>query len=147
VTWSLNTAGDPRLGWLSLSASGVLSGTPPTYGTTPAFTVQATDSLSQIASRTLTFFVDADLDITPTTLREGVVLETQPPIPVIGGHGTRAFSLTSGSLPPGLTLTSSGGFIGTSTRHGTFNFSVHVVDCRASPSNLFLAEEYRRCEC
>ena len=34
-------------------ATGVLSGTPPNYGTTPSFTVTATDSLNQAGSRAL----------------------------------------------------------------------------------------------
>ena len=132
VTWTLNTNNSPLLAWLSLSSAGVLSGTPPSYGTTPSFTVTATDSLNQIALRALALFVTGPLAVTPTTLREGVVLEPQPSLPIVGGNGAKTVTVTAGALPPGVTLTSTGAFTGTPTRHGTFNFTVQVQDCALS---------------
>ena len=64
VTWSLNTNGHPALSWLSITNTGVLNGTPTTYGTTPSFTVSATDSAAptpQTASRTYTVNVQGPL--------------------------------------------------------------------------------------
>ena len=132
VTWSLNTSGHPALSWLSLSNTGVLSGTNTVFGTTPPFTVTATDSLGQSSSRTYTIFFNAPLDM--QTLREGIVLETQPGISFIGGFGTRTATLIGGSLPPGLTLNSNGSFTGSPQRHGTFNFTLELRDCNPSSS-------------
>ncbi len=44
-----------------------------------------------------------------------------------GGIGTRLFSVTSGSLPPGLTLTLAGALSGTPRGVGGFNFTVTAV--------------------
>jgi len=134
VTWTLNKNNSPLLNWLSLSPSGVLTGTPTSYGTTPSFTVTVTDSLNQTASTPASIFVTGPLDIVTTTLREGVVLENPPALPVVGGNGNKAVTLTGGSLPPGITLNSSGSFSGTPTHHGSFAFSVHVTDCTPSTS-------------
>ena len=90
VTWTLNTNNSPLLTWLSLSSAGVLSGTPPAYGTTPAFTITVTDSLNKTASSAYSISVTGPLDIVSATLREGVVLETEPAIPIVGGNGTRS---------------------------------------------------------
>ena len=89
VTWTLNTNNSPLLTWLSLSSAGVLSGTPPAYGTTPPFTVTVTDALNQIASSASRIGVGGPLEIVSTTLREGVVLETQPALPIVGGNGAK----------------------------------------------------------
>ena len=131
VTWALNTNGHPALSWLSISSTGVLSGTPTTYGTSPSFTVTATDSaaIPQIASRNYTVNVIGPLDMTP--LREGIVLEGPSSISFVGGNGTRTATLTGGSLPPGLTLNANGTWTGTPTRHGTYNFTLELRDCQS----------------
>lgn len=51
-----------------------------------------------------------------------------------GGTSPYSFSLASGSLPPGLSLSSSGVISGTPTSAGTYTFSVTVTDS-ASPAN------------
>ena len=130
VNWTINTNNNPLLNWLSISNAGVLTGVPPAVGSMPPFTVTATDSLNQVASRSLSFFVSGPLDVEP--LREGVVLETQPGLSIIGGNGTRAVTVTSGALPPGLTLNSNGSFTGTPTRHG-------IVQLHARSAGLFAA--------
>ena len=137
LTWSINKQNSPLLNWLSLSSTGVVSGTPPTYGTLPSFTVTATDSADPThpASRGYTLNVGGPLDIFPTTLREGVVLETgQPSLPIVGGNGTKTVSLVSGTLPNGVTLNSNGSFSGSPTTHGGFSFTVQVQDCTPSTS-------------
>ena len=47
-----------------------------------------------------------------------------------GGVAPHSWSVTSGSLPPGLTPTSSGTLSGTPTTPGTFSFTVQVADAR-----------------
>ncbi len=49
-----------------------------------------------------------------------------------GGAGTYTFSIASGSLPGGLTLSSSGTITGLPTASGTFTFSVQVTDSAPS---------------
>jgi hypothetical protein len=45
-----------------------------------------------------------------------------------GGNGPYMWSITSGALPPGLSLSSSGVISGTPTTTGTYNFTIQVVD-------------------
>ena len=134
VTWVLDTGGHPALAWLSLSNAGVLSGTHTTYANTPSFTVTAIDSTGQKAQRSYTIFFNAPLDLTP--MREGVVLENPPSLPIVGGFGTRTATLTSAAttLPPGVTLNSNGSFTGQPLRHGTYNFTVELRDCTPASS-------------
>lgn len=58
-----------------------------------------------------------------------------------GGLAPYAFSLQSGSLPPGLTLSSAGGLSGTPTQRGAFSFSVRVRDA-TSPTAQFVDRGY-----
>ena len=50
------------------------------------------------------------------------------PLGVTGGTGTTVFSVASGSLPAGLTLSPAGLLAGTITVSGQFNFSVRALD-------------------
>src|SRR5205823_4867145 len=52
-----------------------------------------------------------------------------------GGNGIKTFSVTSGSLPTGLTLSSSGVLSGTATAAGTFNFTVTATDQSGATAN------------
>src|SRR5262249_51494068 len=123
-----NTNADPSLAWLSMTPGGLLTGTPPSYPANSPFTVTVTDSLNQTASRVLSINVNGPLGLQSTTIREGVVMEAPPGLPIVGGTGTRTVTQTGGQLPPGITMTSSGGFNGVPTRHGTYQFSVHITD-------------------
>jgi Putative Ig domain len=49
-------------------------------------------------------------------------------ITIAGGVGPYTWSIISGSLPPGLTMSTSGNITGTPTTQGTFNFTVQVVN-------------------
>lgn len=51
-----------------------------------------------------------------------------------GGTAPYSFALTSGSLPPGLTLNANGQISGTPTATGTYNFTVQVTDSSADLS-------------
>lgn len=45
-----------------------------------------------------------------------------------GGNGPYMWSITSGALPPGLSMDVNGNITGTPTTAGTYNFTVQVVD-------------------
>lgn len=117
---------------LSLSAAGMITGTPTTVGTY-AFSVKVTDSASATAQGTFSITVDAALAITTTQLPVGTVGVAYPTGTTLAATGGvppyASWIVTSGSLPAGLTLTSATGVIsGTPTTAGTFNFAVKVTD-------------------
>lgn len=89
---------------LALSTGGVLFGTPSTAGTFE-FTVQVMDSGASTATQV--FVVDiAELRILPTRLphaRVGTPYSAQ--LVAEGGAGSYAWTVLSGALPPGITLT------------------------------------------
>jgi hypothetical protein len=124
---------------MSLSASGLLSGTPTVFGTF-TFTVRVTDSLNAAAIRSLTLAVNPDIEplriltsgpITPGEV--GAAYTHQ--LLFIGGVAPRTWStsVASGSLPPGLTIGAQSGIIsGTPTSAGTFTFTVRITDATST---------------
>ncbi|HEY3129614.1 MAG TPA: IPTL-CTERM sorting domain-containing protein [Acidobacteriota bacterium] len=73
------------------------------------------------------------IDMSPATLPNGTVgVAYSQTITASGGTAPYTFTITSGSLPPGLTLASSGPstalLSGTPTTAGTFNFTVRATD-------------------
>jgi hypothetical protein len=117
---------------LTFSGAGLLSGTPSANGSY-SFTLKATDSTSPTAlAATLALVLqvaDPVISITPQTLFSG--LRDQPyaqPLAAAGGTAPYAFSLVSGSLPPGLALAADGVVSGTPTSGGHFTFAAQAVD-------------------
>jgi len=131
-TWSIDSGSLPA--GLSLnSTTGVISGTPTSSGTSN-FTVKVTDSDSPTAStdtQALSIAVDPEpLHITTTSLdtaETGVAYSET--VSAAGGSTPYTWSIYSGSLPAGLSLTSSTGEIsGTPTTAETANFTIEVSD-------------------
>jgi uncharacterized delta-60 repeat protein len=114
---------------LTLSSAGVLSGIPTTAGSFP-FTVTASDSVSATAKQSYTLIINPPVAITTTTLANGTVNQQDYSqiISVTGGSGTYTFSQAGGTLPPGLTLSSTGVLAGTPTTAGGFTFTVTAMD-------------------
>src|SRR3954468_3596102 len=75
-------------------------------------------------------FAQSTLQITTTSVPPGTVGQTYPQqtLAVTGGTAPYNWSVLSGSLPPGLTLSSAGTITGTPTSVDTFNFVVGVTD-------------------
>lgn len=114
---------------LALSTGGALSGTTTTSGTFN-FTVTATDTYGQAASRAYTVVVAVPtISLNPATLPAGTAGTAYNQVLTIAG-GIAPYTVTqTGALPAGLsfnagTLT----FSGTPTQSGTFNISVTATD-------------------
>ncbi len=116
---------------LSLSSLGVLSGTP-TAGGTFNFTVTASDTHGQTASRAYAITPAASTITLPAVALAGATFGTPYTAaitPATGGTAPYSYSVTAGALPGGLTLTPATGAIsGTPTAAGTFNFSLTATD-------------------
>ena len=116
---------------LTISAGGVISGTPTTLGTTN-FKIQVTDVQTpkqavDTASKTIT--VNAPLAISTTSLTAGTVgVPYSSAISATGGLPPYTWSITSGVLPAGLTLAGNGVISGTPTTQETQTFTVQVSD-------------------
>jgi hypothetical protein len=115
---------------LTLSAGGVLSGTP-TSSAVANFTVQVQDSSSpsQKASATFTFTITGALAISTSGLSNGMAGSLySTSLAAVGGTGPYNFSLLKGTLPAGLTINGSGTISGTPTVAGNSSFTVQVTD-------------------
>jgi len=134
-TWALASGTLPP--GLSISTAGVISGTPTTPGTTN-FKVQVTDSQTptaavDIASKSIT--VNNALAITTTSLTAGSInVPYTASLSATGGLPPYTWSVTAGSLPAGLTLSTSGFINGTPTSQGTSTFTVQASDSQTPPS-------------
>ena len=129
-TFSTNPAALPA--GMSLSSTGALSGTPTAAGIF-AFTVAATDAHGQTGSLPYSLTVaPPSLTVSPATLPNGTVATAyNQPLTASNGIAPYTFAVTSGSLPTGLTLSSSGTISGTPTAPGIFNFTVTATDSTA----------------
>jgi hypothetical protein len=132
-SWSLSAGTLPA--GLSLSSAGVISGTPTTTGTSN-FTVQVNDasnplqSASKALSLTVGGSVGSPLKITTTSplpaAKVGVAYSKS--LAATGGTAPYSWSLSAGTLPAGLSLSSAGVISGTPTTKGTSNFTARVSD-------------------
>lgn len=116
---------------LTLSAGGVLSGTPTGSGPS-TFTIGATDSLGNAGtsgSYTLNIGTGS-LTVNPASLPAGTkgIAYSQTATAAGGTGGPYTFTVVSGSLPGGLTLASSGLISGTPTTSGTSTFRLRALD-------------------
>lgn len=127
-TWGIQSGG---LDGLALNSStGGISGIPSAAGTFPV-TFLVTDANSATATKALSLVVRAAVAITTTSLPNGSVGSAySQTLAVSGGQTPYTWSVTSGALPPGLSLnTGTGAITGTpTTAGGPFGFTIGVVD-------------------
>ncbi len=127
-------------GGLSLSSAGVLSGTPAAAATvTLGFT--ATDARGADGSASLSLVVNAaPLVLTTTTLPSGTAgLAYSATLAASGGVTPYTYAVATGTLPPGITLSSAGVLSGTPTAPGTSSLGITVTDSAAHTASGTLA--------
>jgi hypothetical protein len=127
-TWTLIGALPPGL---SLSTSGVISGTPTLAGEY-TFTVRAAGARKQSDSKQLSMVVR--LQLSPAKLPIGVAgADYRQQLTVVaGGTPPYTWSVAGGVLPAGLTLTPGGLLSGTPERAGPATFMVEITDARGA---------------
>jgi hypothetical protein len=127
---------------LTLTSGGLLSGTPTTTGTW-IFTIIATDANGCTGFRAYTITINPCLPliILPATLPNAVVGSPYSQT-IVESNGTApyTFGVTVGTLPAGLTLTSSGPssalLSGTPTTTGTSTFTIRGTDANGCFAEL-----------
>jgi hypothetical protein len=130
-TWSI-TSGSLPAGLKLHAATGVISGTP-TSGGVSTFTTELSDSESPSATVSATFSLSVEVappQVTTTTLPGGTADQAySASLAASGGVTPYTWSITSGSLPAGLSLDPATGAIsGTPTGTGTGTFTVAATD-------------------
>ena len=115
---------------LSITSSGVITGTPQTAGNFQSL-VNLSDATGASITQNLILMVANGLSVATTSLPNGTVgiPYSQSLLPT-GGQSPFTWIVVagSGSLPPGLSLSSSGVIRGTPTSNGSFRFTVQVTD-------------------
>jgi hypothetical protein len=122
---------------LALNAStGVISGTPTAAGTA-SFTIQVADGAAATTTQELSIAIASPpaLNITTASLPEaGVGTPYSQTLLATGGIPPNTWSVSAGSLPAGLALSSAGVISGTPTATGTASFTVRVADSASTPT-------------
>ena len=124
---------------LTLSSNGHITGTPTQAGTY-TFYIRQTDNCGPEGEGNAPFVIKIQggappLAITSGTLSNGEAdLSYSVGLTASGGGTTPTWSVTSGQLPPGLTLSSDGRLSGTPTTAGTYTFTATVSDGTSSSS-------------
>jgi hypothetical protein len=128
---------------LTLGAACTVTGTPTTVGSSTV-TIHATDSVTPTAD-TVTGPVVITVSAIPTLTLAGSLpnatlgVAYSQTLTAAGGVKPYTYSLTAGSLPPGLSLSSSTGTIsGTPTQVGASSFTVTVTDTESTPQTASL---------
>ncbi len=131
-TWTVANGSTLPAG-LTLTAAGVLSGTPTGPAATDTFGVTVKDTVANL-STTVTFSLQVKAGVsitTPTPLPAGYAGSSySQTLAATGGSGTGyTFAVASGStLPAGLTLSAAGVLSGTPTAAATSSFEITATD-------------------
>jgi hypothetical protein len=138
-TWAL-TAGTLSAG-LTLSGSGLVSGTPSTHATS-TFTIQVRDSSEPPLSLTRAFTLatgSGSLRITTSSLAGAIQNSNYAQqLQATGGTPPYTWTTSAGSLPVGLTLSTAGMLSGIPTTTGSKDIPVNLSDARGTTTSLTL---------
>ncbi|MBI2378734.1 MAG: putative Ig domain-containing protein [Deltaproteobacteria bacterium] len=121
------------------SATGQIKGTASSPGT-HSFGIEVKDGAGQTANAALRLFVTPDpLLIETTSLQEAQeTIDYAVSLSAHGGVAPYAWSLASGELPAGITLSTEGQLLGAPTVAGTFELGVRVTDRETTTSDAEL---------
>jgi len=127
LTFSLASGTLP--GGITLGSNGTLTGIPTSSGAF-SFGVKVVDLLGGSSTATFTSQVYPALQLTGSAFSTSEVgLSFSNPISATGGSGAGlTYVLSSGTLPPGLTLSATGTLAGTLTTAGNYTFTVQSTD-------------------
>lgn len=132
-TWTI-TSGTLPAG-LTMNSAGAISGTPAEAGVgTINLTFKVTDAgtpnaLSASATLGLTIAAAPSIAFTTTTLAQGTYKSAySASLAATGGAGALTYTLLSGTLPTGLSMSTAGAITGTPTVVGSFPFTVQAAD-------------------
>ena len=132
--WYRFSVASPPLG-LDLSPTGAVTGTPKNSANL-VYTILAADSTGAAAANKCRLVVAPakHLELACPTDSAKVGVPYSSSLTAVGGKQPYAFSIVSGSLPPGLTLDGATGQIaGTPGASGGFQFKAAVMDSRSKP--------------
>ncbi|WP_321472814.1 putative Ig domain-containing protein [uncultured Paludibaculum sp.] len=121
---------------LSLATGGAITGNPTTAGTYN-FSIIATDANGAAVPQSFQIVVAPApvLTISPSTLPTGVMGSFYyAGLSADGFFSPPSFSVSSGSLPPGIALTTAGVFQGTPSQAGLFSFTVRAASASTGQS-------------
>ena len=122
---------------LVLSSSGLISGTPTTQSYYN-FAVRALDASGRLAIKTLSINITNPMAFATTAVPVAAVLESYTYcLAANGGQGTLTYDVSSGVLPPGVTLQTNGCFTGPPTSVGDFGFTARLTDQSQVASRSF----------
>ncbi|MFT4254491.1 MAG: putative Ig domain-containing protein, partial [Caulobacter sp.] len=128
---------------VALSTGGVLSGAPTEAGAF-SFTVTATDSSTgtgpYTGSEAYSWTVGSPtITVSPTSVSNGQIgVAYSQSLSASGGVAPYGYAVTTGSLPAGLTLSSTGDITGTPTASGSFSFTVTATDSATGTGAPFI---------
>jgi len=139
--YSCSIAGGTLPAGLSLGSGCTLTGTPTTAGTSTV-TVHATDAASPAASTTgpvsVTVSPVQTLSLTGSLPNATLGVPYTQTLTATGGITPYTYSITAGSLPAGLSMSSAGVISGTPTTVGASSFTVTVTDAEPTPQTASL---------
>ncbi len=144
-TWTLVDGQGALPSGLSLSSAGEISGTTAGTGGVKTFTVRVEDANSVKTTKQLSILVIVPFSANAGTVPEGTIRVSYTYTPsVVGGTSPYTWSVASGSLPAGLTLTASSGRIsGTPTVAGLFPVTLRVREAGNATADLPLSLRIR----
>ncbi|MGD0226113.1 MAG: putative Ig domain-containing protein [Terriglobia bacterium] len=144
VTWSASGTGVTGTECGAFSNATTTTATynaPSTVSANLNITITATSVADTTKSASVAVTVTPPPSITTKTLTEATPnANYSATLEATGGAGTLTWSLASGTLPTGLSLSSSGAITGDPTASGTSTFTVQVADSSAAPSGPATAQ-------
>ena len=132
---SVNVAGAPSHGTATASGTGISYTPTAGYSGADSFTYTATNSSGTSSPATITLTVTAPtLQLTPASLGAGMAgTPYSATLSAAGGTAPYTYSVSSGSLPPGMNLNASSGVLsGTPTNTQAVNVTITVTDANGA---------------